>query len=106
MNKKALSIYKVTEITMWGHEDNPRYFKSPIAAEKDFHRRVKIGITHENLPDRSCNNDPPPWKIRVGSEENVRLKATIRYWDSYHTDCGTEHDINEYEILFEEIAVV
>lgn len=103
-----MNIYKVCQLTRWGHEDNVSYFKSPISAEKDFHKRVKKAILTEELPTRDQLDGGPPWKIRIGGKrfnKQIKMSAEIRYWDSCHTDCGTEYDIEGYDILFEQITV-
>ncbi|OPA77454.1 hypothetical protein BVG16_13435 [Paenibacillus selenitireducens] len=104
-----MKIYKVSEISQWGHDGSVKYFRNPIAAEKDFHRRVKEGITSKDLPTRDNMDGSPPWKVRCDQKfrfkEKIKLQATIHFWDSYHTDCGTEYDISNYDIQIEEIEV-
>lgn len=105
-----MKIFKVSNLTRWGHEEDEKYYLSPITAEKEFHKRLKKGITSEDLPTRDSMDGSPSWKVILPDKNpfsNIKIKllATIHYWDSYETDCGTEADINSYDIIFQEIDI-
>ena len=106
--KSEMKAFRVFDLTRWGHEEGVKYYRCPISAEKDFYKRVRKGIESNDLPSRDDLDGGCPWKImcRDASNRNIKLKADIRYWDSYHTDCGTEHSIEGHEIIFEQIDIL
>lgn len=107
-----MNIYKVYNLSLFGHAENELYFTSPISAEKEFHSRVRDGILSEDLPEKGFD-DAAPWRVWVGDnshplcrDESIKLKATIHYWDTHSTQEGTESDVYSYDIIFKSVEVV
>lgn len=94
-------IYKVSLLDHMGFEEETNYYERLETAKKHFCKRLDELKKEIPLADKSDLEGKEPIRInetKPHQKEFVR-SATLMYWESYHTDCGTEHDINQMELI-------
>jgi hypothetical protein len=103
-----VKAFKVYDLNPLGYEDEVNYYRRQRDAERDFYNRVRNCIEQLPLVSKKDLDGGRPWKIsdKHCSDENIILAALFQYWDSCHTDCGTEWDIESHEICLEVIEVM
>lgn len=98
----TMLIYKVSVLDTMGFErEETKYYQHLESANEHFYRRVNE-LKHEfKLADKDDLDDQEPVRIHESNphRDNFVRSATLNHWESYPTDCGTEHDITETEVI-------
>jgi hypothetical protein len=97
----TMLIYKVSVLDYMGFERETNYYQHLEIANVDFYKKLDELKSDIPLADKDDLDGEEPIKIhelKPHQKDFVR-SATLMYWESYHTDCGTEHDISHMELL-------
>ena len=102
-----MKAYKVSNLDVMGFAGCERYYFNPKVAEKEFYNCVRDVIENAPLASRDDLDGAKPWKIitRDPIYNGLKLKFCYSKWTSYNTDCGTEYDIVQEEIVLELIEI-
>jgi hypothetical protein len=96
-----MEIYKVSELDYMGFEKDTKYFQFRESANEHFYK--KLEELKKEVPLASKNDldgeEPIIFHELKPFRKNFVRSATLMYWESFHTECGTEHDI--YQMALE-----
>jgi hypothetical protein len=90
-----MEAYKVCKISPYGHEEEVSYFLFRETAQEDFNNRL-------NEIDSEVTVKPV---LPHMAKRNVIMFATYEVEVSWQSDCGTEYDVDHWELAIEKIEI-
>lgn len=103
-----LKAFRVFVTSDWGFENDIRYFRSPIEAEKDFWNRMREGMTSKDMPTAEdiWDEESKPWSVKfdIPMDEKCKAEGVVRFWRQSNIEYN-EWDIDFYKVRIEEINI-
>ncbi|WP_337530266.1 hypothetical protein [Zhenhengia sp.] len=103
-----MRAYKLSVSNEMGFEMDAQYFKSLSKAKKQFKQLLNAKLKDEDI---ATDEEDMFWTysskkdLDIYHSKEVRKEICIPFWHSYHTDCGTEHDVTREFIRLENIEI-
>ncbi|MNW04606.1 hypothetical protein D3C71_2007150 [compost metagenome] len=102
-----MEAYLVCSSNQHGDVSEDKYFLTFPKAEKYFYQKIEKLSKTLTMPsaDNLCGDSALVIERDDFFNKAVKLKATLKYWDGCHTDCGIEPSIGNYDIAVKQINI-